>query len=139
MRFRVLLGMMLCVLGMGLVGQAQEHAELKAQATNMAWLALMDAGKYGEARDAAAAMVKAAVTKDVWEQTMVGARSPLGKVMQRDLSTARSTKSLPGAPDGEYVVTEYRTRFEHKAQAVEMVVTTREADGVWRVAGYHFK
>ncbi len=47
--------------------------------------------------------------------------------------------SLPGAPDGNYVVIQFKTTFEHKAQAVETVTPMLENDGVWRVTGYFIK
>jgi hypothetical protein len=44
-----------------------------------------------------------------------------------------------GAPDGEYVVIQYDTKFDNKAAAVETVTVARGKDGVWRVAGYYIK
>ncbi len=141
MKVRSLLVVALCLVGMMVIrqGYAQDDRTVKAEAANSAWLALMDAGKYDDARTAAAAVVRAAVSKEAWSQTMVAVRTPLGKVEQRSISSAQFTKSLPGSPDGEYVVTEYKTHFAHKADAVETVVTSKETDGVWRVSGYHFK
>jgi hypothetical protein len=52
---------------------------------------------------------------------------------------AQFTRTLPGAPDGDYVVIQYRTRFEHKAAAVETVPPMRDADGQWRVSGYFIR
>ena len=48
-------------------------------------------------------------------------------------------ESLPGAPDGEYVVILFKTSFEGKAEAVETVTPMRDADGEWRVAGYYIR
>jgi hypothetical protein len=55
------------------------------------------------------------------------------------LSTAKFFKSLPGAPDGQYVVIKYDTTFANKAAAVETVTPMREADGSWKVSGYFVK
>jgi hypothetical protein len=55
------------------------------------------------------------------------------------LRTVRSTTfthSLPGAPDGDYVIIEYDTRFEKKTQSIETVTPMRDTDGTWKVAGY---
>jgi len=41
--------------------------------------------------------------------------------------------------DGEYVVSIYTTKFEHKENALETMVSMLEKDGSWRVAGYYFK
>jgi hypothetical protein len=52
---------------------------------------------------------------------------------------ATYSKSLPGAPDGEYVVAQFQTEFVHKRSAVETVVSTREKDGSWKITGYFIK
>ncbi|MEW6584469.1 MAG: DUF4019 domain-containing protein, partial [Nitrospirota bacterium] len=46
--------------------------------------------------------------------------------------------SLPGAPDGEYVVIEFETSFENKKSAVETVTPMMDS-GKWRVSGYYIK
>ena len=65
--------------------------------------------------------------------------TPLGKVESRKLKSAAYTKTLPGAPDGEYVKIQYHNRFEHKQEAVETVVQMLDKDGNWRVSGYFIK
>ena len=132
-----------CVL-VGLVGaggtlRGQDKPELMAQVSNGGWLPLVDGGKYGESWEAASAGLKAAVGKAQWEQAMGANRAPLGKVVTRVLASSAYSKTLPGAPDGEYVVTLYTTRFEHKESAQETVISVLEKDGKWRVAGYYFK
>lgn len=47
--------------------------------------------------------------------------------------------SLPGAPDGKYVVIQYDTSFENKKAAVETVTPMLDKDGKWRVSGYYIK
>ncbi len=54
------------------------------------------------------------------------------------MSATRRT-SLPGAPDGEYVVIQYRSEFENKSNAVETVTPMRDADGEFRVSGYFIR
>ena len=48
-------------------------------------------------------------------------------------------EALPGAPDGKYVVVQYRTSFERKESAVETVTPMLDEDGRWRVSGYFIK
>src|SRR5687768_14154876 len=79
------------------------------------WLATVDAGDYGRSWDQAAAYFRGAVVKPDWERAIAGVRGPLGHVLERKLKSATVTRTLPGAPDGEYVVIQYATRFEHKA------------------------
>ena len=102
-----------------------------------AWLALVDDGKYGDSWKEAAALFKNAVTKEKWAESMDGARSPLGKLIQRSVASSSYKTSLPGAPDGEYVVIQFQTEFEHKASAIETVTPLKEENGSWRVSGYY--
>ena len=76
---------------------------------------------------------------DEWEQQVGGVRDPLGAVVSRKLKDAHYTTTLPGAPDGEYVVLEYNTSFAHKKSAIETVTPMLDKDGDWRVSGYFIK
>ena len=58
-------------------------------------------------------------------------REPLGKVLSRNLKSAVFTKTLPGAPDGKYVIIQYYSSFEHKQSAVETITPMLEKDGKW--------
>ena len=49
------------------------------------------------------------------------------------------TTTLPGAPDGEYVVVKHATSFENKADATETLIAMKDKDGTWRVSGYFIK
>jgi hypothetical protein len=125
----------LTVLGM----QAQDKPENLAQQSAEGWLQLVDSGKFGESWDQAASLFKAAVAKEQWDHMVRATRDPLGKLQSRTLKSATYTKTLPGAPDGEYVVIRYDSSFEHKQSAVETVTPMLDKDGVWRVSGYYIK
>jgi hypothetical protein len=118
---------------------ADEAAEKAAEAAAKKWLALVDQGKYAESWEGAATYFKNAVSEQQWLQSMKGARQPLGKLISRRLLSATFTTSLPGAPDGQYVVIRYATSFENKAAAVETVTPMRHPDQKWRVSGYFIK
>ncbi len=139
MRFVVAVCVLVGLVGAGWSLRAQDKPELMAQLANGEWLPLVDGGKYGESWEAASAGLKAAVVKTQWEKAMTDNRAPLGKVVTRVLASSAYSKTLPGAPDGEYVVTLYTTQFEHKESAQETVISVLEKDGKWRVAGYYFK
>ncbi len=115
----------------GAVGRAEDAAK--------AWLALVDAAQYARSWDEAASIFKAAVARPDWENTCRSVRSPLGAVLSRTLESATFTRTLPGAPDGEYVVIQYDTKFENKAAAVETITPMHNKDGSWRVAGYYIR
>jgi hypothetical protein len=117
---------------------ADEKDEVaKAQRAATAWLALTDGGKYADSWDSSASLFKAAITKADWEKALKSARSPLGALKSRKLKSATFARSLPGAPDGEYVVIQFDAQFENKAAVIETVTPMREKDGSWRVSGYY--
>jgi len=119
-----------------LVLASESSAEKAAQQSAQTWLALVDGGKYGQSWSEAAQLFKQAVTQSQWESAAKGAREPLGKLQSRKLQSAEFRRSLPGAPDGEYVVIQYATSFENKKSAIETVTPMKDKDGVWRVSGY---
>ena len=119
-----------------LVLASESSAEKAAQQSAQTWLALVDGGKYGQSWSEAAQLFKQAVTQSQWESAARGAREPLGKLQSRKLQSAEYRRSLPGAPDGEYVVIQYATSFENKKSAIETVTPMKDKDGVWRVSGY---
>lgn len=117
----------------------EKAAVSQAQAAATRWLALTDASKYGASWDEASSLFKAAITRTNWESALKGARAPLGALRARKVRAATFTRTIPGAPDGEYVVIQFDTQFENKAAAVETVTPMREKDGTWRVGGYFVK
>ncbi len=119
--------------------RANEVAEKAAIMAAGAWLALVDEGNYAESWNQAAALFKNAVTKEQWLNSMQAFRVPLGKIVARKLKSKQYTKTLPGAPDGEYVVIQYETTFENKKSSVETVTPMLDKDGKWRVSGYYIK
>jgi len=68
------------------------------------WLSFVDSGGYGQSWMEAAEYFRNAITKEKWVQSLNAVRNPLGKLISRDLKSAIYATSLPGAPDGEYVV-----------------------------------
>jgi hypothetical protein len=107
-----------------------------AERTALEWLALIDRGETGASWDAASSLFRRAVSAQQWAQSLDVARTPLGAVVARRLKNARAATELPGAPDGEYVVLQFDTTFEHKRAAIETVTPMRDVDGQWRVSGY---
>ena len=127
------------LLGICLTVHAQQKPEQLAQQSSDAWLALVDSGKYADSWREASQLFKAAVTKEQWQSALRGSRDPLGKMLSRKLKSATYTKTLPGAPDGEYVVIQYDSSFVHKQSAVETISPMLDKDGKWRVSGYYIK
>ncbi len=110
--------------------------EERCVANAEAWLAGIDAGDYAKSWNAAAGFFQKAVTEAGWADAMTTFRKPMGEMKSRKSLTTKSAHSLPGAPDGEYVVMQFTTSFSGKAEAVETVTFMKEPDGSWKAAGY---
>jgi hypothetical protein len=134
----VFLGLVL-VLGLIQLGKADEKSQQKAVEAAQKWLVLVDQGEYGKSWETAAGYFKGAVTEKQWEQALTAFRSPLGKAISRKVKSKQYATSLPGAPDGEYVVIQFETAFEKKKSSVETITPMKEKDGSWRVSGYYIK
>ena len=137
--FLVGLGLLL-VAGIAAARNAQQAQQEKAAvASAEKWLAAVDKGKYTDSWQEAAAFFKNAVTKEQWKQSMLSFRKPLGRLVSRKVQSTLYKTTLPGAPDGKYVVITFETVFENKASAIETVTPMFDKDGTWRVSGYYIK
>jgi len=137
-----ILVLLLTTILVGLVCQtalADPGKEKAGEAAARAWLSLVDEGKYAESWNQAATFFKGAVTQESWIQSLKSYRQPLGKNKSRKRISSKYTRTLPGAPDGEYVVIEYRSSFEKKQSAVETITPMLDRDGIWRVSGYYIR
>jgi hypothetical protein len=110
----------------------------KAQSAADQWLKLVDSGAYDQSWQTASEMFKSKVSKEQWEKAVQTTRSPFGQVLSRRVKKATYADHLPGAPDGDYVVIQYETSFEHKKAAVE-TVTPMLDNGEWKVSGYFIR
>jgi hypothetical protein len=129
----------LLVIALTAAAQSEPTREDAARAAASEWLALVDSGKYGESWQQASRFFRNAVTREQWERSLHAVRDPLGRLLSRKPISATYSKTLPGAPDGEYVVIRYESSFEHKRSAIETVTTMLDWDGNWRVSGYFIK
>ncbi len=140
MRERVC-GALLCMglaLGGVHVAGASPADEAAAVAAADGWLRLLDAGEYDETWRKAASLFRGAVAKEQWARSVSAARRPFGTFVSRKLLGAQYAESLPGAPDGRYVVIQYEAVYENERSAVE-TVTPMYDQGAWRVSGYFIK
>ena len=118
---------------------SNQQAEKSGVAAAKAWLALVDGDHYAESWEASAQYFKGAIRKEQWVQTMQSGRRPFGKNISRELKSKLFRTTLPGAPDGEYVVIQFKASFENKKSAIETVTPMLDKDGQWRVSGYFMK
>ena len=116
----------------------KEKIEKAIESSNK-WLIMVDSSNYGESWETASGLFKNAVIKEDWIKTLEGLRPSFGDVISREVDPKKYETSLPGAPDGEYVVIVYKTQFKNKEKAYETITPMKDTDGKWRVSGYFIK
>ena len=135
----------LALMGIGIIiiigcsPASNSEAEKAALKSAKAWLTLVDSEEYEESWDEAAGFFKGAVPQEQWQQSMQSIRKPFGKNISRKLQLKLYLTSLPGAPDGEYVVIKFDSSFENKKYTLETVTPMLDKDGKWRISGYFMK
>jgi hypothetical protein len=127
------------VLGTASYASESEHPEGAAESAAVAWLILVDAGNYAGSWSAASQLFRQHVPQSQWQTAAANARAPFGALKSRKVQSATFTRSVPGAPDGEYVIVTFASSFENKASAIETVTPMMDADGTWRVSGYFIR
>jgi len=142
MKMRKILISLLLIATISCIGSkpvSDPKAEKAAIKAAKSWLTLVDNEKYPESWEQAAQYFKGAVTKEQWVKAIKAARKSFGKNISRKLKSKRYYTSLPGAPDGKYVVIQFKSSFENKKSAIETITPMLNKDGKWRVSGYFIK
>jgi len=129
-----------CLLFPRLATAAEEAkpAPEEAKAATLAWLKLVDDGKYADSWKEASGYFQTMVTEEKWTDAMNQSRDPLGSVNKREFKAADFTHDVPRAPKGDYWVIQFVTEFEG-ATAIEVVTSMLDKDGKWHVSGYSIK
>ena len=141
MRNRLLTGIfavLLLTAGVGPVaGQPTDEAVTSAREAAQDWLARLDADEYEATWTTASSYFKSQLTTEAWVDQVTQAHQTLGALDSRSEISVEVTTSVPKAPDGTYVVFQYRTTYGEK-ETVETVTMKKDADE-WRMAGYYVK
>ena len=116
-----------------------QDKEKAATASASAWLALIDSHQYGESWFQASSDFRGAASKEQWIHALDTVRTPLGKLISRQLKSATYTTKLPNVRPGEYVVLQYDTNYEKAPGMNETLVMMREKNGSWKADGYFIK
>ena len=115
--------------------KGRDTSQALAQKAAEEWLALLDAGKYGESWDSADQGFKQTVTREAWANQLKS-RAALGKLVSRKLAKSDLLTNPSFGPPGEYVAIRYENSFENLKSAVELVIPKLNKDGSWRVSNY---
>ena len=102
------------------------------------WLQLVDSGDYSASWREAASPFKNRIAESNWVSAVIAAREPFGPLVSRTMQESNYETTLPGVPDGQYVVMKFAAVYEKKASATEVVTSMLDGDE-WRVAGYYIR
>jgi hypothetical protein len=112
------------------VNKTAGETEATALSAFEPWLAQMDAGDYARAWETAAPLFRRVVSQAEWTAKCEKVRRPLGKIILRDLQSARFTSG------GKCFRAIFTVRFEDGFDAVETVTFMRQPDRSWRAITY---
>lgn len=100
------------------------------------WLELVDKEDYSKSWQTGSLTFKLTISEQHWNQLMKAIREPLGSVISREPLEQRPAANPKGLPLGEYMVVFFKTQFQKKENAHELVTLVQESDGNWRVLTY---
>lgn len=101
------------------------------------WLALIDAGDFGESWETAARLFQARITKEEWEILSWRVRPSQGRPRERELVAAKYTATLPWEPPGEHVFIQYRIKTPEGSD-LETLTMRLDAEQ-WKTLGYNIR
>ena len=110
----------------------------QAVSATIAWLELIDSAQYQASWKQAAPLFQNQLSSQQWTQALMQVRKPLGKLRSRKAIHVSAVSSLPGAPDGEYVIITLAADFQNKNAAIE-TATVSKVEGEWRSIGYFIR
>lgn len=117
-------------------GESNPEAERAAVAATVPILERLDAGDYDAVHAAASPLLKEQVPHDEWLAQVQALRGPLGAHESRAVGTTTYVNNPWGAPEGEYVIVSYDSRWQN-GSIHENLSMQRQPNGAWALAGYH--
>lgn len=112
--------------------------ELAAQRQALGFLGYLDLGRYADSYAYTGMLIRTQLDRDAFSTQIQKTRVGAGALQSRELIDAAYTTTLPGAPEGQYVVLHYHVSFANRQDAVE-TLTLAFAKGYWRIVGYYIK
>jgi hypothetical protein len=114
---------------------AEEQA---AQRQALGFMGYLDQGRYADSYAYTGMPIRTQLDREAFAAEIAKTRNGTGALQGRELIDSAYTTSVPGAPDGQYVVLHYHANFAIRQDVVE-TVTLAFAKGYWRVVGYYLK
>lgn len=103
------------------------------------WLELVDTQQYEKSWDESSPIFRTSVTQAKWVEAMQLVRKPFGEADSRKLEAAQAPASLPGLPDGEYLILTFTTKFSASSLSSTETLSLVKEDGHYRAIGYFIR
>jgi hypothetical protein len=119
---------------------ADPHTEEERAAERQAlgFLGYLDHGRFADSYAYTGMLIRTQLDRAAFAKQLEKARAGTGAMLTRSLIDVSYTTTVPGAPEGQYVLLHYGSSFANRQEAVE-TVTLDFAKGYWRVVGYYIK
>lgn len=104
-----------------------------------AWLQLVDDGLYAQSWDVSSAIFKTSVSQAKWIEALQLIRQPLGVTKSRELAKTQAPSTLPGLPDGDYLILTFSTSFDGNASLATETLSLVKINGEYRTIGYFIR
>jgi hypothetical protein len=112
--------------------------ELAAQRQALGFLGYLDHGRYADSYSYTGLLLRNQLDREAFASKVEQARANAGAIQSRELIDAGYTTSVPGAPQGQYVVLHYHSSFVKRPDTVE-TLTLVLSKGYWRIDGWYIK
>jgi hypothetical protein len=112
--------------------------EMTAQRQALGFLGYLDQGRFADSYAYTGMLIRTQLDRDAFSTQIQKTREGTGTLRSRELIDSAYTTTLPGAPEGQYVVLHYHASFANRQDAVE-TLTLALAKGYWRISGYYIK
>jgi hypothetical protein len=110
-----------------------------ARKAALAWLALVDAGKFEATWDEAARSFQKAQKKEAWAQGLGSARPTMGALVKRTYLNHQIRTALPKLPPDKYVTIRFKSVFANHQDGSESVTLVKDGDRGFRMMSYFLK
>ena len=112
--------------------------EQAAERQALGFVGYLDHGRYADSYAYTGMLIRAQLDRDSFAKQLEKARAGTGALLLRELIDASYTTTVPGAPEGQYVMLHYSASFANRQETLE-TLTLAFAKGYWRVSGYYIK
>ncbi len=108
----------------------------RAREAALAWLALVDAGRFDATWDEAATSFQKGQKKADWSKGLGSTRPTMGKLISRTFRNFQIRTALPSLPPDKYITIRFTSVFEKHQAGAESVTLVKDGARGFRMMSY---